>query len=51
MHNKFDRGVLIMEQTLQKGKPFDQPVRNLHVDFVSVVSIARINIRQAPQVR
>lgn len=33
-----------MKQTLQKGKPLDQPVPNLHDDFVSIVSIVLINL-------
>ena len=33
MHNKTNRGVLIMEQTLQKRKALHQPVGNLHVGF------------------
>ena len=33
MHNKTNRGVLIMEQTLQKRKAFHQPVGNLHGCF------------------
>lgn len=29
MHNKTNRGVLIMEQTLQKRKAFHQPVQKI----------------------